>query len=262
MAVILYRNGLTEEYVPKNLVFSENELIDLFKDYDNVKTKRIIPLLNTWCIYGVDNEGEKDPDDYNRIASAIAKDTIYTNVLFVHDTEIDPDWNMTDDIIYKSYTDFRILIEKMVIDVAEAIISELEEHSEDVIISLPLFSELGVTTDKKLIFGFNPDEQTNQFYSQGFNEFSEKVYKYLSINRDEQKKTPFKIYEDNKAIIIIDPDKVKSFLSILLNNFKEQEEYEICTEISNMINDWSNNEKNNKINNNKENNSSDNKSNE
>jgi len=261
MAVKLYTNGLTEEYRPKKLVFSEEELLDIFKDFDNIKTKRILPIINTWIIYGDD----KNLDNYNRIASVITKDSIFTDVLFIHDSEIDPTWNMTDDIIYKSYDEFYVIIEKLITDVAEAILAELEEKDElyGSIDSLPQFSELGVTSDKKLLFGFNPNMQTTQFYKQGFQHFSEKVYKYLSDNK--QNKEPFKIYEDNKAIIIIETPNVKSFLLSLLNTFKENEEYEICKDISNMISDW--NKKTNKetkINNkNKEkNNLSDNKSNE
>jgi len=53
-----------------------------------------------------------------------------------------------------------------------------------------------------------------------------------------QKSEPFTIYEDTKAIIIIPTEKVKAFLDSMITEYTNKEEYEICTNISNMLYDW------------------------
>ena len=115
MAICLYSNGLTEDYRPNNLVFTEEELVFLFTEFPEVRTMRIPSVLNTWCIYGTGND---QIEDFNRIASEITGERVFTHILFVHDSEINPDWNLTDEILYNDYKKFLRSMKKVIDEVA------------------------------------------------------------------------------------------------------------------------------------------------
>jgi len=235
MAIVLYNNGITEDFKAKNLVFTEQELLSLFSEFHEVKTKRVIPILNTWCIFGKND----NIDDFNRIASDIVAENVYSHALFVHDSEINPDWRLTDDILYKPYSEFVNTLKTVVNQVATKIVEELQSQSEyeGKADHLPLLTTIGTSSDKKIIFEFDPYVQSDGFFKhEEFDIFSKKIYDYLSDNK--QKGNPFKIYEDKKAMIVIDSKKVNYFLKILEENFKQKEEYEVCTEITKMMKDW------------------------
>lgn len=237
MAVILYANGLTEEYKSNDLTFSEEELINIFSEFPMIKTTRVSSLINTWCIYG----NNENPDNYNKLASDIIDEPVYSHVLFVHDSEINPEWRATDSILYKGYEEFIISLKKIIDDVAINIVNEIE-ISQDLkgkADYLPQLNTIGATKDNKILFSYNPDDQTKEFYNnEEFNNFSQKVYNYIINNK--QDKEPFTIYSDKHAIIIIESKKVNQFLNTLLENFKNKEEYEICTNITKMIKHWTN----------------------
>lgn len=238
MAVLLYSNGIIEEYKAQNLVFTEEEIVGLFYDYEEIKTERLIDVLNTWCIYG--SSSITDPMDFNKLASDLLNCAVYSHILFVHDSEIDPEWKVTDNILYKGYKEFSIDVRKIIDEVASNIIDQLEsttEYEEKVNV-LPQLITIGSTPDKRILFGFNPSEQTSDFYTNDeFYMFSKKVYNYIRNNK--QEKEPFTIYADKKAVIVIDPKQVVYFLNEMLEKFKSKEDYEICTDISNMIKSWS-----------------------
>jgi hypothetical protein len=237
MALLLYSNGLTEEYRPIDLTFTEAELVKIFSDFPEIKTNRLITVVNTWCVYG--NSPTPDPFEFNRIASDITRSLIYSPALFVHDSEINPAWNATDAILYKSYAEFSFEIRKVVDAAATNIVNELESSTEyeEKVAFLPQLITIGSTPDKRILFGFNPAEQSDEFYKNDeFYKFSQKVYDYLAHNK--QEKEPFTIYADKKAIIIVDAAHVVSFLNTMLEKFKSKEEYEICTDISKMIKQW------------------------
>jgi hypothetical protein len=42
MAVILYNNGIVEEIKPNNFTFTEKEILKLFENYKNVRSRRLI----------------------------------------------------------------------------------------------------------------------------------------------------------------------------------------------------------------------------
>lgn len=238
MAILLYSNGLTEDYKPTDFTFTERELTDLFDEFVEIKTSRLITVLNTWCIYG--NSPDPDPIEFNRIASDLIKTAVYSHVLYVHDSEINPNWKATDSVLYKNYDDFLIEIRKTIDSAAYNIINELqssEEYGEKMAV-LPQLITIGATPDKRILFGFNPTDQTDDFYKNDeFYIFSQKVYEYISHNK--QLKEPFTIYADKKAVIIIDPQYIISFLNTMLEKFKNKEDYEICTDLSNIIKSWS-----------------------
>ena len=237
MAFLLYSNGLSEEYKPKSLIFTESELIDLFKEFSEIRTCRLITMINTWCIYGISLN--PDPMEFNRIAAELIKAPVYSHVLYVHDSEIDPKWNVTDSTLYKSYIEFLIEIRKTVDTVAAEIVNQLEavQQLEGKIPFLPHLAMIGSTPDKRILFGFNPTEQPKEFYEHDeFYKFSQKVYDYISHNK--QEKEPFTIYADKKAVIVIKKDKVNPFLETLLQKFQSKEEYEICVNITKIMKDW------------------------
>ena len=239
MAILLYNNGITEDYKPINNVFTEDEIIKLFNEFNEIKTCRLITVINTWCIYG----NRYNPDDYNHIASIIAKEPIYTHAMFVHDSEINPEWNVTDNVLYKGYNEFNLTIKKLIEDVALNIIKEMENPDlfnneiENINDILPQLEPIGSTYDKRVLFSFNPDNQMSNFYKNDeFYQFSKKVYRYITENK--QIKEPFTIHSDNKAIIIIETSKVKTFLNAMLLKFQSREDYEICTQLTKIMKNW------------------------
>jgi len=237
MAILLYSNGIIEEYRPTGLTFSEDELIKLFSEFPEIKTCRVITVLNTWCIYGY--QFNFDTIDFNRIASDLANTAIYSHALFVHDSEINPVWKLVDDILYKNYKEFSVEIKHAIDVIATNIVNELESSANYVekLTHLPQLITIGSTEDKRILFGFDPTMQTSEFYTnEEFYKFSQKVYDYISHNK--QKKEPFTIYADKKAIIIVENKYVISFLTTLLEKFKNKEDYEICTDISEIIKHW------------------------
>jgi len=250
MAVMVYSNGIIENIKPEKFVFSEKELIDLFKEYNIIRSYRIRTMINAWCICG----DSYDIYDLNRIATEITEKRINGKALFIHDTEIDPEWNLSDTII----DDYKTFDKKIKNTIEEIAINILEEYErlEDSINYLPFLNTIGTTSDKRILFSFNPDEQSKEFYEDDkFYNFSQKVYKYLSLNS--QEKEPFTIYSDKRAIIIIDSNHVKRFLSLMIDEFKSNEDYEICNHISKIMNTW-----NKKLKNKRKNNSSKDKNNE
>lgn len=239
MAILLYSNGISEEFRPAKLTFSELELVSLFNEFAEIKTSRLITVLNTWCIYGV--SPNPDPLEFNRIASDIIKTPVYSHVLFVHDSEINPKWNATDNILYRGYTEFLIEIKKEIDLSATNIVDQFEASPEyeEKVNYLPQLETIGITNDnpKRILFGFNPTQQNKEFYENDeFYRFSQKVYDYIIHNK--QTKEPFTIYADKKAIIIVDPQHVVSFLNTMLEKFKSKEEYEACTALTKIIKEW------------------------
>ena len=237
MAILLYSNGITEEFRAKGFVFTENELVNLFDEYKHIKTHRVTAIINTWCVYG----DSLDQSNFNKIASDMTGNKIYTHALFIHDSEIDPEWNATDTILYNSYEDFLLLLKNLIDQIAIEILEQFESQDDESKVDfLPFLDTLGIvgtTNNKKILFGFNPNEQSSEFYNdEQFYTFSKKTYEFLRKNR--QEKEPFTIYIDKRAVIIVETAYVKEFLSTLLEQFKNKEDYEICNDISRMINDW------------------------
>ena len=238
MALLLYPSAILEKYKPKSLVFTEEEILTLFSEYSHVRTVRIPSILNTWCVYGANTKD--DASNFNRIASDIIEYPVYSHMLFIHDSELNPDWNVTDNILYKGYSEFVVSVKNKIDETSSNIIKELESMNEyqEKIDFLPNIVNVGQTPDKRLLFLFNPDDQTKEFYNnEEFYLFSQKVYEYIIHNK--QKKHPFTIYADSRAVIIIDENKVKSFLTSLLEKFKTKEEYEICENITKIMDSWS-----------------------
>jgi len=239
MGLLLYINGITEDYKPKNVIFSEDELVHLFSEYEYIKTHRVTSMVNTWCIYGDNPNFEEN----NKIASILLSENVNTSALFVHDSELNPSWNAIDNILYNNYSSFLASIKNTIGQIAINIVEEYEESAQFEQSSevLPYLDTLGIdgsTNNKKVLFGFNPNLQTPEFYNnEQFHVFSKKIYNFLETNKPITE--PFTIYTDKKAIIIVESAYIKDFLSTILEEFKRSEEYEKCNYISEMINEWS-----------------------
>jgi hypothetical protein len=236
--MLLYSNGITENYNAKCYMFTEKELVFLFSEYKVIKTKRLITVLNTWCIWG-ENE-IFDPMDLNRISSDILEEAVYSHCLFVHDSELNPDWKVTDNILYRNYQEALADMRKLIDSAATDIINEYknyEEGNEDAKKLLPVLETLGPTKDKRILFSFKPNDQYTEFYeNEEFNLFSKKVYDYIhSHTQDEE---PFTIYADKKAIIIVNTLDVPAFIDKILEKFKKSEQYEICKELVVIMSNW------------------------
>lgn len=237
MAILLYSNGINEDFVPQNMVFAERELVNLFSEYRTIKTKRLINVLNCWCIWG--ENADYDIMDLNRIVSDILQEPVYSHALFVHDSELNPDWNATDNILYTNYSQYLKEIKRVIDTVANNIVEEFRYYEDEAgIKSMPVFENLGTTIDKRVLFSFNPEKQYKDFYENPeFGQFSKKTYDYIHQHHD-QNKEPFIMYADKKAVIIIDTPHVKTFLDKMLEHFQKEEQYEICKEISIIKNNW------------------------
>lgn len=236
MAVLLYSNGITEDYIPQSFTFSERELVNLFSDFTHIKTKRIINILNCWCIWGENQQ--YDPIDFNRISSDILEEAIYSPALFVHDSEINPNWNVTDNILYRNYSEFLTDIKGEIDGVAIDIIEQFQNYDEeDGVKKMPVLETLGPTKDKRVLFSFNPEKQHKEFYEhEQFLLFSKRAFDYIKSHVQDEE--PFTIFADKKAIIVVDTKKVPIFINKMLDKFKDVEQYEICNELTTIMNTW------------------------
>jgi len=237
MGVLIYQNGIVEDYNPTSYTFSEKELVFLFSEYKTIRTKRLITVLNTWCIWG--ENPIRDPQDLNRIISDILEEAVHSHALFVHDSEINPDWKVTDNILYRNYREAVIDIKRLIDSTASGIINEYKnfEENEDAAKLLPVLETIGPTKDKRILFSFNPSDQYSEFYENDeFNSFSKKVYDYIHTHTQDEE--PFTIYADKKAIIIVNTQNVPILINKILEKFKKTEQYEICKELVSMISNW------------------------
>ena len=100
MAVLLYANGLTEEHKPKELTFTDEELLTIFPDFEKTRTFRLYEIPNCWCIWGENDPVGKREDEFNKIGTDILEQICYSPVLFLHDSEINPEWKLTDAMIF------------------------------------------------------------------------------------------------------------------------------------------------------------------
>ena len=169
----------------------------------------------------------------------LPKHSVYSVGLFIHDSEIDPTWNATDDILYKSYNEFNEHLQQILEIAAGNVIQDLNGKIDydNRVKLLPVLTTLGSTADKRVLFMYNPDDQYPEFYADDdFSLFAKKVYKHLT--ESPQKTEPFTIFSDKKALIIVGSDKVAAFFDTLIKQFTKQEDYEICTNISKMLDEW------------------------
>lgn len=239
MAIILYGNGLIEDISPKNKVFTDNELTNIYKDFKYIKTKRLDEVSNTWCVWGV----EDNINSYNNLGSIAISDDAFSPILFIHDTEVDPDWGLIERPILKNYEFFKSDLLKYIDDVAKDILStykDVDEINDDNVNKFMGLDTIGSTNDKRVLFAFDTKKQRKEFYNDSiFSKFSTNVYNYL-IDNSSIDSPNFVIYSDPKIIIIIQEENVKDFFDRMIKYFTLKEEYEKCDVLNKTFLQWKN----------------------
>ena len=235
MAIILYPSGIIEEYNPKQHVFTDQEILHLFDEFTNIRTARLYEVPNTWCVWA-----EKDKftdDEFNKLGSDILQEDVYCHVLFIHDTQIDPAWMLTDDIIYKEYDKFKEDLKNYFDKVAESVILEMYRNTDKEEEKNFIFlNTLGPTEDKRILFEFNPHNQSQEFYEEShFLRFCNKMIDFIKSIK--LSKT-FYIYFDKKTVIFIKDENIKFTIDRMIDTFNKKEQYENSNYIKNIYENW------------------------
>ena len=88
MALVIYSTGIVEEMVALENTFSDRELVKTFDEYTSLESYRLPDVPNTWCLWG---EMDDPPElEFNKIGSEVVETDIYSHLIFIHDSEIDP----------------------------------------------------------------------------------------------------------------------------------------------------------------------------
>jgi hypothetical protein len=236
MAIALYGNGLTEEIIPTNLTFSDQEILEFFKEFNNIQTKRLDEVPNTWCVWG--ELKQPNEDDYNKLASEIIREHCYSKLFLLHDTEVDPSWNLTDSIIYDGYEIFKKKILKFLDEVAIETIREIEQIRDAAgKPNLMALDQVAISADKRVIFKFNPEKQQPDFFKPShFEEFALKCFNFMDKFYKDGEVLP--IYADKKMIIVMEDSQVKQYIDLLIKFFEKREEYLKCARINEIYKSW------------------------
>ena len=241
MALVIYSNGIVEEMVALNNTFSDDELIQSFSNYPEVKTHRLLEIPNCWCIWGY--IPEPPAQEFNKLASEIVDADVFSHILFVHDSEMNPNWRVTDGIIYRPYTDFMDQMGKFVNEMMKHIETENRQEIEAVEgnTNLIFLTTLGHTQDKRVLFAFNPNIQNDEFYNGAWDNFAIKIYEYLAENFDKEpieENKPFVIFSDTKTIVIVEDAYVNEVIENMIKFYQGKENYEVCSRISEIRDTW------------------------
>jgi len=235
MAICLYSNGIVEEFKPAKLTFTENELIKSFGEYKTIKSKRLIEVPNGWCVWG--EMENPDPIEFNRICTDILEVYVFSHVIFIHDSELDPKWKLND-MIYKNYVDFTSDISIFIEEMSTKIVEEIDEmQAQGKNQNMIYLTTAGKIKDKLVIYMFNPAEQSDDFYKDGsFSNFSDNITEYLK--KHFKLNEPLTIFSDKKIIINVEKDNVQDLFAKMLKHFEVKEHYETCAELSHLFDDW------------------------
>lgn len=242
MSLLIYSNGIVEEYLAQGNTFTEHELVELFNQYPRIQSFRLPEVPNAWCLWGVIDDPPQQ--EYNPLATEMTGTKTFSHLLIIHDSELNPNWNTTDNIIYKSYSEFLQelgeFINEMTQQIAEESQREMEESEQSS--SMIFLTTMGHTKDKRVLFSFNPNEQNDNFYLDGaWEKFAVKIYEYLQENFDKEpveENKPFVIYSDTKTIVIIEDKHVDQVISTMLSTFEARENYEGCKFITETKAKW------------------------
>ena len=242
MAILIYSNAIIEEIRPAALVFSEDEILNAFSDdYHTMYSKRLSEVPNSWAVWAMMDDPA--PNEFNIIGSDIVDTDIDSPLMIIHDSEINPTWKLVDDILQKDYNEFLHDISAYVNEIALEVVKEDQEkinngEKQSTLISL---KQLGITSDKKLLFLFDLKLQTQEFFSDhAFLTFSQKIIEYLQTNftKNLKKKLPFTIFDDNKTVVIVNDDMVEPTLVKLIETCGIAEDYENCRVLVEIKEKW------------------------
>lgn len=235
--ILLYGNGLTEEIISSNLTFSDDEILEIFSDYSTIETKRLEEVPNTWCIWGVNSDRKEE--DYNKLASDVIQEHCYSHLAILHDTEVDPSWNLTDSVIYDGYDQFKTKILLFLDEIAREVIKDIERAREENGNNerTLILDQLAISTDKRVIFKLDINKQIPGFFHKdNFTEFAIKCERFISESYKDG--DIFPIFADKRMIIVMDDDQVKIFIDSLIKIFQDNEEFEKCSIINRIYNQW------------------------
>lgn len=241
MALVIYSNGIVEEMLPVNDTFTDDELTQSFSNYPEIKTHRLPEVPNCWCIWGY----IPDPpaQEFSKLASEIVDQDVFSHILFVHDSEMNRNWQVTDDIIYRPYTDFMAQMGTFINEMMQHIETENRQEIEasEGNTNLIFLTTLGHTQDKRVLFAFNPGVQNDDFYDVSWSNFAVKIYEYLEENFDKEpveENKPFVIFSDTKTIVIVEDVHVNEVIEKMIRFYQGKENYEACSRISEIRDTW------------------------
>ena len=240
MGILLLANGITEEFRPKDLTFTDEELLLIFDDFEKLRTHRLYEVPNTWCVWGENDPINKVSDEFNKIGLNILEQDCYSPILFLHDTEVDPSWNLTDRMIMSGYDVFEdemlIFFDEIAADIMEERRLAREEGGVDLNTQLNI-KQIGISKDKRIIFNFDIDQQSQEFFiDENLLEFAEKIHNFLKFEYKDE--NVFAIYADKNIIFISDDDKVKPLIEKIIAFFENKENYEACSVLRNTYERW------------------------
>ena len=236
MAVILYPSGVTETYIPEKLVFADSEILKIFNEFTQIRTARLYEVPNTWCVWA--NNEEDDESIFNKLGSDIVQQNIFSEIMFIHDTELDPAWMLTDDIILNGYEDFRIDLLQFFDDIAENVIKESERIREEQGNNLIFLTTIGPSPDKRVFLEFDPHKQSTEFWQRmHFSAFCNKVHEFLSkFYKDGDM---FVLFADKKSIILVKDENVDFIMDKIIYEFENYaERYEQCNDLNKVYKSW------------------------
>lgn len=242
MALVIYSNGIVEEMVPVESTFTDEELVKSFTNYPEIKTHRLEEIPNCWCVWG--HIDDPPIHEFSKLASEVVDTDVYSHLIFLHDSELNMDWTVTDKIIYRSYKEFTDDLGKFINEMVQHIATETRREIEqaDGNPSMIFLTALGHTQDKRVLFAFNPHEQNETFYDAGgWDKFGEKIYEYVSghfYDEPIEENKPFVIFSDMKTIVIVEDKHVDEVIEKIIKNFEALENYEACSNISEIKDQW------------------------
>ncbi len=239
MAIILYPSGVLRDYRPKGSTFTDKEILELYKKFPKVRTKRLFDIPNTWMVWANTQKNEKDA--FSHIGSSIIEEEVFTPILFVHDTEMDISWALSDDPILYTYKQFNVELRQFIDGIARDLITENNADWESGASNknLIMLTTIGSTSDNRVLFDFLPTNQQEDFWKLRFDEFAEKTIKFLIEKQDRAfGELGVIIFSDKKIMIRV---RHEHFLELLekLNDYSEKhEQYEWCSFIKYFKDPW------------------------
>lgn len=235
MAVILYPSGVLRDLKPKEYTFTDQEILSLYEKFDRIRTKRLFDIPNSWMVWGeIDNA---PADTFSNIGSSIAEENVYSPIMFIHDTEINPAWMITDDPILFQYNQFVADLRQFIDNIARDIIQETRSKGNSQ--NLVILTTIGPTSDNRVLFDFYPKSQSEEFWKIHFTDFAEKTIKFL-LNHQQGtfRNLGIILFEDRKIVMRILHDDVEDLLNKLILFAEKQERYEWCAFLNNFIEQW------------------------
>ena len=241
LALIIYSNGIVEEMIPTGDTFTHRDLVKSFDDYTTLETFRLPDVPNTWCLWGHIEDAPEN--EFNKIGTEIVNEAMHSHLILIHDSEINREWNITDEILQRDYQEWQTQLAAFTNELIEQLSrARQEEMSDKEKTSMIFLTTMGHTADKRVLFAFDPNIQAEDFYTSGsFDIFATKIYEYLDVNfftEPIEESKPFVIFADGKTIVIVENEHMDNFINLLSSVYENREAYEICKRIVDIKATW------------------------